>query len=52
MWQMLGVGPVVEELLAVMALRKPILSSVCLHPDCDVAEALQSEYFLGFLLQA
>jgi hypothetical protein len=38
----------VAELLAVMALRKIIPSSRCLHPDCDVAEALQSENFLGF----
>jgi hypothetical protein len=36
------------ELLAVMALHKTILSSICLHPDCDVIEALQSENFLGF----
>jgi hypothetical protein len=39
MWQRLAVCPHVAELLAVMSLRKPILSSVCLHPDCDVAEA-------------
>jgi hypothetical protein len=48
MWQRLAVCPDVAELLAVMALRKPILSSICLHPDCDVAEAWQSENFLGF----
>jgi hypothetical protein len=31
--------PDVVEMLAVVALRKLILSSTCLHPDCDVAEA-------------
>jgi hypothetical protein len=36
MWQRLAVCPDVTQLLAVMALRKPILSSLCLHPDCDV----------------
>jgi hypothetical protein len=46
--RMLTVCPDVEELLAVMALRKTILSSVCLYPDCDVAEVLQSENFLRF----
>jgi hypothetical protein len=39
MWQRLAICPDVAELLAVVALRKPILSSTCLHPDCDVAEA-------------
>jgi hypothetical protein len=39
MWQRLAVCPDVAELLAVLALRKPILSYTCLHPDCDVAEA-------------
>jgi hypothetical protein len=34
------------ELLAVIELRKTIQSSKCLHPDCGVAEALQSENFL------
>jgi hypothetical protein len=33
------VYPDVAELMAVTALRKTILSSICLHPDCDVAEA-------------
>jgi hypothetical protein len=46
--RLFAVCPDVAELLAVMALRKTILSSICLHPDCDVAEALQSENFLGF----
>jgi hypothetical protein len=46
--RMFAVCPDVAELLAVMALRKTILSSICLYPDCDVAEAWQSEYFLGF----
>jgi hypothetical protein len=50
MWQRLAVCPDVAELLAVLALRNPILSSICLHPDCDVAEALQSEDLLGFYL--
>jgi hypothetical protein len=36
------------ELLAVVTLRKTILGSVCLHPDHDVAEAWQTEYFVGF----
>jgi hypothetical protein len=39
MWQRLAVCPDVAELLAVMALSKIILSSIRLHPDCDVAEA-------------
>jgi hypothetical protein len=43
-----AVCPDVAELLAVMALRTTILSYICLHPDCDVAEALQSEHFLRF----
>jgi hypothetical protein len=46
--RLLAVSPDVTELLVVMALRKTILSSICLHPDCDVAEAWQSEDFLGF----
>jgi hypothetical protein len=46
--RLLAVCVDVAELLAVMALRKTILSSICLCPDCDVAEALQSENFLGF----
>jgi hypothetical protein len=37
--KLLAVCPAVAELLAVMALRKPILSSTCLHPAYDVAEA-------------
>jgi hypothetical protein len=31
-----------------MALRKTILTSLCLQPNCDVTEALQSGNFLGF----
>jgi hypothetical protein len=42
------VCPDVAELLAGMALRNPILSPICLNPDCDEEEALQSEIFLGF----
>jgi hypothetical protein len=45
--RLLAVCSDVAELLAVMALRKTILSS-----DYDVAEALQSGYFLGFPRQA
>jgi hypothetical protein len=47
--RLFAVCPDMAELLAVMDLRKTILSSICLHPDCDVAEGLQSENFLGFL---
>jgi hypothetical protein len=39
MWQRLAVCHDVAELLAVMALSKIILISICLYPDCDVAEA-------------
>jgi hypothetical protein len=46
--RLLAVFPDVVELLAVMAVRKTILSSLCLNPDCDVAEAWQLEKFLGF----
>jgi hypothetical protein len=38
----------VAELLAVVALGKSILGSVNLHPDGNVAEARQTENFLGF----
>jgi hypothetical protein len=44
--KLLAVCPDVAELLAVMALCKTTLSYICLHPDCDVAEVLQSENFL------
>jgi hypothetical protein len=36
--RLFAVCPDVAELLAVMVLRKTILSSICLHPDSDVAE--------------
>jgi hypothetical protein len=38
----------VAELLTVTALSKAILSSVNLHLNGDVAEAWQTENFLGF----
>jgi hypothetical protein len=44
---LLAVCPDVAELLAVMALRKTILSAICLSHDCGEAEAWQSENFLG-----
>jgi hypothetical protein len=47
-WRLFAVSPDVAELLAVVTLRKSTLVSVCLHPDRDVAEALQTENFLGF----
>jgi hypothetical protein len=46
--EVLAVYPDVAELLAVMALHKTILSSICLYPDCNVTEDWQSENFLGF----
>jgi hypothetical protein len=46
--RLLAVCPDVAELLAVTALRKIILSSTCLYPDCDVAEACQSEIAWDF----
>jgi hypothetical protein len=46
--RLFAVCPDVAELLAVIALHKTILSSICLYLDCDVAEAWQSENFLGF----
>jgi hypothetical protein len=45
--RLLAVCPVVAELLAVMVLGKGILGSVSLHPDSNVAEASQTENFLG-----
>jgi hypothetical protein len=42
-----AICPDVAELLAVVALRKKILGSVCLHPDSTVTEARQTENFLG-----
>jgi hypothetical protein len=46
--RLLTVCPHVDEPLAVVALCKTILSSICLYPDCDVADVLQWEKFLGF----
>jgi hypothetical protein len=46
--RLLDLYPDVARLLAVVALRKTILNSICLCPDCDVAEAWQSENFLEF----
>jgi hypothetical protein len=43
-----AVCPDVAELLAVMALRKTILISICLYPDCDMTVAFLSEHLLGF----
>jgi hypothetical protein len=42
-----AIYPDVTELLAVVALRKGILASICLHPDSNVAESWQTENFLG-----
>jgi uncharacterized protein YqiB (DUF1249 family) len=44
---LLAVCPDVAELLAVVALSKPVLSFVRLYPDCNVAEVVQFENFLG-----
>jgi hypothetical protein len=44
---LLAVCPDVAELLAVVALSKPVLSFVRLYLDCNVAEAGQSEELLG-----
>jgi hypothetical protein len=46
--RLLAVFPDMVELLAVMALRKIILSSICLYPDCDVAVFAVGK-FLGIL---
>jgi hypothetical protein len=45
--RLLAVCPDVAELLAVVALGKSILGSISLHPDSNVAEARQTENFLG-----
>jgi hypothetical protein len=42
-----AISPDVAELLAVVTLRNSALGSVCLHPDSNVAEAWQTENFLG-----
>jgi hypothetical protein len=44
--RLLAVFSNVAELLAVMALHKTILGFIGLYPNCDIAEALQSENFL------
>jgi hypothetical protein len=44
--RMLVVFPNVAELLAVMALRKPILSFIGLYLDCDVSKVWQCKNFL------
>jgi hypothetical protein len=46
--RLLPVFPNVAEHLAIMALRKHILSFIGLYPDCDVTKADQSENFLRF----
>jgi hypothetical protein len=38
--RLLAVCRDMARLLAIMALPKTILSSICLYPDCNVAEAL------------
>jgi hypothetical protein len=43
--RLLAVFPDVAELLVVMSLRKPILKSIGLYPDCDVAKVWQYENF-------
>jgi hypothetical protein len=45
--RLLAVCPDAPELLAVVALSKSILGSISLHPDSNVAEARQTEIFLG-----
>jgi predicted metal-dependent RNase len=43
-----AVGADMAELLAVVALRKASLSSVCLYLDGNIVKAIQFEYPLGF----
>jgi hypothetical protein len=45
--RLFAISPYVAELLAVVALSKSILGSINLHPDSNVAEAWQTENFLG-----
>jgi hypothetical protein len=45
--RLFAICPDVAELLTVVALRKRILGSICLHPDSSVAEARQTENFQG-----
>jgi hypothetical protein len=46
-WRLLAIRPDVAELLAVVALVKIFLGSISLHPDSNVAEARQTDNFLG-----
>jgi hypothetical protein len=46
-WGLLAVFRDVTELLAVVALSKPVLSFLRLYPDCNVAEVGQFEKVLG-----
>jgi hypothetical protein len=46
--RLLTVCPNVAELLAVVALRKAVLSPVCLHPDCYVARAVKRKISRDF----
>jgi hypothetical protein len=43
-----AVCPDVAELLAVMAVRKTILCSICLHPYCHVAEECSLKIYWDF----
>jgi hypothetical protein len=45
--RLFAVSPDVAELLAVVALGKSVLGYISLHPDSNVAEAWQTENFLG-----
>jgi hypothetical protein len=47
--RLVAVFPNVAENLAVLALRKAILSFIGFYPDYDVAKAWNSEHFLGTL---
>jgi hypothetical protein len=47
--RLLAVCTDVAELLAVTALRKTVLASICIPSACNVTEALQSEHFFGIL---
>jgi hypothetical protein len=46
--RLFAISSYVAKLLAVVALRKEILGPIRLHPDSNVAEAWQTESFLGF----
>jgi hypothetical protein len=45
---LLAVGPVMTKVLAVVALCKASLSSVCVYPDDNMVKATQLEYLLRF----